>query len=84
MNPVYIGKVRYNLKQGWSEKHRRNINPEPIISEGIHKAIIDNDTWDKVQVMLQSKTGKPSRVYDGFYPLTGILRCPKCGAGMVI
>ncbi len=84
MNPVYIGKVRYNVRQGWSEKHRRNINPEPIISDGIHKAIIDKDTWDKVQVMLQSKAGKPSRIYDGFYPLTGILRCPKCGAGMVI
>ncbi|MGM8289037.1 zinc ribbon domain-containing protein, partial [Clostridium perfringens] len=26
----------------------------------------------------------PSRIYDGEYPLTGILRCPKCGAGMVI
>ena len=84
MNPVYIGKVRYNVRQGWSEKHRRNINPEPIISDGIHKAIIDKDTWDKVQVMLQSKAGKPSRIYDGFYPLTWILRCPKCGAGMVI
>ena len=34
--------------------------------------------------MLQSKSGKPSRIYDGFYPLTGILKCPKCGAGMVI
>ena len=84
MNPVYIGKVRYNVRQNWSEKRRRNINPEPIIADGIHKAIIDNDTWDKVQVMLQSKDGKPSRIYDGFYPLTGILRCPKCGAGMVI
>ena len=84
MNPVYIGKVRYNVRQNWSEKRRRNINPEPIVAEGIHKAIIDNDTWDKVQVMLQSKSGKPSRIYDGFYPLTGILKCPKCGAGMVI
>ena len=84
MNPVYIGKVRYNVRQNWSEKRRRNINPEPIIADGIHKAIIDKDTWDKVQVMLQSKSGKPSRIYDGFYPLTGILKCPKCGAGMVI
>ena len=84
MNPVYIGKVRYNVRQNWSEKRRRNINPEPIVADGIHEAIIDMDTWDKVQVMLQSKSGKPSRIYDGFYPLTGILKCPKCGAGMVI
>ena len=33
---------------------------------------------------MESKKGKPSRIYDGEYPLTGILKCPKCGAGMVI
>ena len=34
--------------------------------------------------MLSQKQGKPSRIYDGEYPLTGILKCPECGAGMVI
>ena len=33
---------------------------------------------------MKSKKGKPSRIYAGGYPLTGILRCPKCGAEMVI
>lgn len=32
----------------------------------------------------KTKKGKPSRVHDGEFPFTGILRCPKCGAGMVI
>lgn len=83
-NPVYIGKIRYNVRQNWSEKRRRNINPDPIITDGIHEPIIDEKLWDKVQAVLESKKGKPSRIYDGEYPLTGILRCPKCGAGMVI
>ncbi|NFG59313.1 recombinase family protein [Clostridium botulinum] len=83
-NPVYIGKIRYNVRQNWSEKRRRNINTNPIITDGIHKAIIDEKLWDKVQAILESKKGKPSRIYDGEYPLTGILKCPKCGAGMVI
>ncbi len=83
-NPVYIGKVRYNVRQNWSEKRRRNINANPIIVDGVHDAIIDIELWDKVQVVLASKVGKPSRIYDGEYPLTGILKCPKCGAGMVI
>lgn len=83
-NPVYIGKIRYNLRQNWSENRRRNINANPIIVDGIHEPIIDMSTWDKVQAILKSKKGKPSRIYDGEYPLTGILRCPKCGAGMVI
>ena len=83
-NPVYIGKIRYNVRQDWSEKRRRNINPNPIITDGIHEAIIDEKLWDKVQTILESKKGKPARIYDGEYPLTGILKCPKCGAGMVI
>ena len=83
-NPVYIGKVRYNVRQNWSEKRRRNINANPIITDGIHEPIIDEVLWDKVQAIMESKKGKPSRIYDGEYPLTGILRCPKCGAGMVI
>ena len=83
-NPVYIGKVRYNVRQNWAEKRRRNINANPIITDGIHEPIIDEKLWDKVQVIMESKKGKPSRIYDGEYPLTGILRCPKCGAGMVI
>ncbi|EGT3616821.1 recombinase family protein [Clostridium perfringens] len=83
-NPVYIGEIRYNVRQNWSEKRRRDINPNPIRVKGKHEAIIDKELWDKVQLILESKKGKPSRIYDGEYPLTGILRCPKCGAGMVI
>lgn len=83
-NPVYIGEIRYNVRQNWSEKRRKNINPNPIRVKGKHEAIIDRELWDKVQLILESKKGKPSRIYDGEYPLTGILRCPKCGAGMVI
>ena len=78
---MYIGKVRYNVRQNWSEKRRRNINANPIITDGIHKAIIDKKLWDKVQAILESKKGKPSRIYDGEYPLTGILRCTKCREG---
>ncbi|WP_415322907.1 recombinase family protein [Clostridium perfringens] len=83
-NPVYIGKIRYNVRQDWSEKRRKNINPNPIIVDGLHDAIISEELWDKVQKILESKKGKPARIYDGEYPLTGILRCPVCGAGMVI
>ena len=79
-----IREIRYNVRQNWSEKRRRNINPNPIRVKGKHEAIIDRELWDKVQLILESKKGKPSRIYDGEYPLTGILRCPKCGAGMVI
>jgi site-specific DNA recombinase len=83
-NPIYIGKIRYNVRQNWSEKRRRDINANPILVEGVHEAIIDINIWEKVKVIMESKKGKPARIYDGEYPLTGLLRCPKCGAGMVI
>lgn len=83
-NPTYIGKIRYNVKQDWNEKRRKNINPEPIIVDGIHEAIIDMETWDKIQAIMETKQGKPARIHAGEFPLTGILKCPKCGAGMVI
>ena len=83
-NPVYIGEIRYNVRQNWSEKRRRNINPNPIRVKGKHEAIIDRELWDKVQLILESKKGKTSIIYDGEYPITGIVICPKCGAGMVI
>lgn len=49
-----------------------------------YKAIVSEELWDKVPLMISQKKGKPSRIYDGEYPLTGILKCPECGAGMVI
>lgn len=84
MNPVYVGKIRYNRLQNWSEKRRRNVNPNPILVDGIHEPIIEQELWDKVQSMLEASKGRPSRIYDGEYPLTGILKCPVCGSGMVI
>ena len=83
-NPVYIGKVRFNVRRDWNEKRRHNINPNPIIADGIHEAIISEKQWEHVQFLISQKSGKPSRIYDGEYPLTGILRCPECGAGMAI
>lgn len=83
-NPVYIGKIRYNVRQDWSKKRRNNINPNPILSDGIHEPIIDVETWNKVQVILKERSKKHNKVYDCEFPLTGILKCHVCGAGMTI
>ena len=83
-NPVYIGKIRYNVRQDWSKKRRNNINANPILSDGIHEPIVDVETWNKVQVILKERSKKHNKVYDCEFPLTGILKCPVCGAGMTI
>lgn len=82
-NPAYIGKIRYNVRENWSEKRRKGINPEPIIVDGEHEAIVDISIWEKVQELYKKKSGRPKRTFDGSYPLTGLLRCPVCGHGMV-
>ncbi|MEC0243828.1 recombinase zinc beta ribbon domain-containing protein [Paenibacillus dokdonensis] len=56
---------------------------EPIIVDGQHEAIISDDLWGKVQLLSQKKTFTPSRIFDGEFLLTGLIRCPKCGAAMV-
>lgn len=82
-NPIYKGYIRYNVRENWNEKRRKGTNPNPIIVKGQHEAIIEEELWEKVQQLYKAKSGRPNRVFDGEYPLTGILRCPKCGQGMV-
>lgn len=83
-NPVYKGVIRYNVRRDWNEKRRNNINPHPIMEKGQHEAIISEEEWEKAQAIMKTRGGKPNRVHSGEFPLTGILRCPMCGAGMVL
>ncbi|WP_259416601.1 recombinase family protein [Bacillus toyonensis] len=83
-NPVYAGYIRYNVRKDWNEKRRNNINPNPIIQKGEHEPIISEEVWQIAQNVYQSRSCKPNRIHAGEFPLTGIMRCPACGAGMVI
>lgn len=83
-NPIYVGYIRYNVRRDWTEKRRNNINPDPVIVKGHHTAIITEETWKKTRIILEKRSSKPNRVHSGEYPLTGLLKCPACGAGMVL
>lgn len=83
-NPLYVGLIRYNVRRDWAEKRRNNINPDPIIVKGKHEPIITEETWEKAKSIKASRGGKPNRIHSGEHPLTGIMRCPACGAGMVL
>lgn len=84
MNPIYIGIIRYNVRRNWSEKRRNDINPHPIMVEGKHESIITKEQWDKTQTVLKSRSHKPNRVHSGEHLLTGLIKCPACGASMVL
>lgn len=84
MNPVYAGFIRYNVHRNWNEKRRNNINPDPVLEKGQHDSIISKEVWQKAQFNLKSRSCKPNRIHSGEFPLTGIMKCPACGAGMVL
>ncbi|EEK91914.1 recombinase family protein [Bacillus cereus] len=83
-NPIYIGYIRYNVRRNWNEKRRNNINPDPIVQKGQHEPIITEETWKKAQSILKNRSKTPNRSHSGGFPLTGIIKCPVCGAGMVL
>ncbi len=81
-NITYIGKIRFNNYVDYSNKFRKGKNNNPIIVDGQHEAIITKEIWDKVVRMRRSKK-QFDRTNRGKYPLTGVMKCPVCGSGMV-
>ena len=89
LNPVYIGKVRWNYRrkhtevQDGVEIHTRQLSDECFIADGLHPAIVDQAIWDAVQIRMSSngesrrKTGVEIR-----NPLSGLMYCAECGKAM--
>ncbi|OZV11237.1 resolvase [Tissierella sp. P1] len=82
-NPLYIGRIRFNRYVDWGTKRREGKNEDYVLVDGGHEPIISKETWDKVQKLYEIKGKRSPKIFDGAYPLTGILKCPKCGASMV-
>lgn len=83
-NPVYVGMIRYDVRRNWTDKRRGDINPTPILQQGEHQPIISQLDWEKAQQILKKRSNKPNRVHGGTFPFTGVMKCPQCGAGMVV
>ncbi|MGV2939306.1 recombinase family protein [Mesobacillus sp. LC4] len=81
-NHIYIGKIRWLQVENWDKKRRRGKNPNPILVDGKHEAIISHDLWTFVRARRQSKSFKQRQSNEPFL-LSGILRCPDCEQGMV-
>lgn len=81
-NPFYIGKIQFAKYKDWNDKRRKGLNDNPVIAEGKHTPIISQALWDKVQFKRQESRKKPQVHGKGTNLLTGIVKCPKCGAAM--
>ncbi|WP_245208070.1 recombinase family protein [Sediminibacillus dalangtanensis] len=84
-NHVYRGKLVWRKHAEWSTKRRKG-KTDPIIVQGHHEPIISEELWNKVQAVneAQKKSFTTNRNFNGNLLLTGLLKCPKCGAGTVM
>ena len=65
------------------QKSDRQEKSVPITSDRRHPAIIDDETFQRVQRLLQKRTVETSPS-DRIYLLSGLLRCANCGSSMVV
>lgn len=82
-NPIYMGYVRWGAHRNWSDKRRKGTT-EPIVAKGEHEPIISEEMFKQAETIRLGRGGKCQRKYDCMNVLTGILKCPECGAGMVL
>lgn len=88
-NPVYCGKLAYGRRKTEKIPGTRNQfhivkqNEYPVY-EGIHEAIVSEEIWQLAQKKRSITGVKSEKIYnlDHENILSGILRCPICGAGM--
>lgn len=89
-NPVYVGKIAYGRRRnekvtGTRDQYHIVKQSEYMLFDGIHEAIVDTDIWEKVQQKRKSQAKKYEHVNMGneqIHLLSGLLKCPICGAGM--
>lgn len=90
-NPVYIGKIAYGRRRTEKIEGTRNECHKVKqavgsygLYEGQHEAIIDQKTWDEVRRKREETSVKHEKTHslEHEHVLSGILKCPVCGASM--
>jgi site-specific DNA recombinase len=92
-NPAYTGDVVYgrtrNLlkrtfdESGYTKSHGRAAvaMEDWVVVHGAHLPLVDKETFDKAQTILAGRSRVNPRATR--HPLTGILICGRCGAGLI-
>lgn len=89
-NPVYVGKIAYGRSatekvKGSRDQYRRVKADEYLVVDGMHEAIIDKELWEAVRIRRKETGVKWNKTHslEHEHILSGILRCPVCGSGLV-
>ncbi|MBT2289510.1 recombinase family protein [Paenibacillus albidus] len=78
-NRNYLGLIKYRKWPASSQAKKAVFG----WSQGSHPPLIEQALWDKAEAALQRKTCRPINRNQRPFPLSGILKCPDCGGGMV-
>ncbi|HIR98880.1 MAG TPA: recombinase family protein [Candidatus Coproplasma avistercoris] len=79
---TYTGTLTQHRTTRFSYKNHKVLNvpeSERIVRENAHEAIIDRQTWDKVQAINNSVSRGRHDKANMVHPLSGLLICPDCG-----
>lgn len=83
-NPVYVGLIKYGEYVDWEKKRRKGKSEDFILVKGKHEPIITEEVWQKTQEIREIKNKLNKRDNSpGDFLLTGLLKCPECGASMI-
>lgn len=88
-NPIYCGKLAYGRRKNEKIAGTRNEyhivkQEEYPVYDGVHEAIVPEEVWQLAQRKRQATGVKSEKIYNLEHEniLSGILRCPVCGAAM--
>ena len=88
-NPLYIGKIRWGYQKNVTTVENQKLitrklkQKEYQISEGLHDAIIDEETFNRALAV--RKTRVPKKIKSQLVnPFAGIIRCKACGKPLLL
>ena len=90
-NPVYSGKISYGRRRtekvhGTRNEYRQVKKDDYLLVDGLHEALVSEEVWEQAQVKVAAQAKKYEKVNrdkrEKIHLLSGILKCPVCGAGM--
>ena len=90
-NPVYCGKISYGRRRtekvhGTRNEYRQVKTDDYLLVDGLHEALVSEEVWEQAQAKVAAQAKKYEKVNrdkeEKIYLLSGILKCPVCGAGM--
>lgn len=84
-NETYMGNMVQGRMVKLSYKSKKCLRQSPenwVVVEGTHEPIVDPETFQKVQMLVNSRKHTRSRTYD--FLLKGLIFCHECGYPMAV